>query len=406
MMAMSNKPASHKQTGLFHRIGAKPIINGVGPATRLGGLPLHSSILEAMADAAAFPTRMDDLQRCAGEELSRLLGVPAAYVTAGAAASLTLATSSLIAGDDIALMDSLPHLSGLRKKVVVLAAHRDPYDRAVEAAGASIDVVGYPHATHLGEVERVLTEETIAVLFRPGRPGNHPSLRALCNLTNHRGIPVIVDGALHAPPVENLHAWIRDGVSLVALSGGKQFRGPQASGILCGVAGLVRRVALHHQDMDEREETWAIGDPDHRTPPRHGIGRSMKVGREQIAGLITAVDRYLASPGADDLPGVDELRRLYELLASSSIHTEWHDTSALSVPVLELAIGKSGFDVDWFARELSSLDVPVFLEESEAWQGILAVNPMALMDGDAEKIAASVEEVAQRFKAADNADVP
>ncbi|RZI80513.1 MAG: hypothetical protein EOO67_19385, partial [Microbacterium sp.] len=282
-----SEPSSRASDSLFARLGVPTVVNGVGPATRLGGLPLHADVIAAMAAATAHPVRMDDLERRAGAEVARLLGADAAYITSGAAAALTLATAALIAGDDPARIDALPRIADGRRRVIVLAAHRDPYDRALEAAGAELRVVGYPTTTHLGEVERAIDAETAAVLYRLGRPGNHPSLAAVCRAAAERGVPVVIDGALYAPPLENLRAWFREGASLVALSGGKHFRGPQASGILCGRADLIALVALQHQDMDEREETWAEGARSARpTPPRHGIGRAMKVGREQIAGLL------------------------------------------------------------------------------------------------------------------------
>jgi len=383
---------------LFDRIGARRVVNGVGPATRLGGLPLHPDVTEAMAAATRHPVRMDDLERRAGAELARLLGTEGAYVTSGASAALTLATAALITGSDPARIDALPRIEAAPHRVVVLAAHRDPYDRALEAAGAELVVVGYPHSTHLGEIERVLDGETVAVLYRPGRPGNHPSLGEICAAAGSRGIPVLVDGALYAPPLENLHAWIADGAALVALSGGKHFRGPQASGILCGRADLIDIVGFAHQDMDEREATWvagaAHGGPG--TPPRHGIGRAMKVGREQIAGLLAAVQRYVAAPGADDAAGIRELERLRALLASGPVPVVWHDGSALGVPVLELDLAAAGLPLDAFVNALAELDTPVFLEEGEAWRGALLVHPMALTDGDADRIAASVAEVAAR----------
>ena len=385
---------------LFDRIGVRRVVNGVGPATRLGGLPLHPDVLAAMAAATRQPVRMDDLERRAGAELARLLGTESAYVTSGASAALTLATAALIAGPDAARIDALPRTEGVPHRVVVLAAHRDPYDRALEAAGAELVVVGYPHSSHIGEIERALDGDTVAVLYRPGRTGNHPSLAAICGVAANQSIPVLVDGALYAPPLQNLHGWIADGAALVALSGGKHFRGPQASGILCGRADFVDIVALQHQDMDEREATWVAG-ADHggpATPPRHGIGRAMKVGREQIAGLVAAVQRYVDAPGADDAAGIRELERLASRLASGPVRVAWHDTSALGVPVLELDLAAAGLPLDAFVNALVKRETPVFLEEGEAWRGALLVNPMALTDGDADTIAAAVAEVAARLE--------
>ena len=392
---MTDEAPAQPET-LFDRIGVRRIVNGVGPATRLGGLPLHPEVVEAMAQATAHAVRMDDLQRRAGAELARLLDVEAAYVTSGAAAALTLATAVAIAGPDAARMDELPHVRGGANRVVVLTAHRDPYDRAVEAAGAELVVVGYPASTHLDEIERAIDETTAAILYRPGRPGNHPTLAAIGALAARSGIPVIVDGALYAPPLANLHGWVEDGAALVALSGGKQFRGPQASGILCGRTDLVDLVAVQQQDMDEREQTWAPGrsGATPATPPRHGLGRSMKVGREQIAGLLAAVARYVAAPGADDADGIRELRLLRDILtADDTFAVAWHESSALGVPALELALADAGIDVDEFVTALAHREMPVYLEESEAWRGALLVNPMALGAGDARRIADAVRDI-------------
>lgn len=378
--------------GVFAGIGVRRVVNGVGPATRLGGVALHPSVVAAMADATRHPVRMDELERSAGRELAGLLHVESAYVTSGASAALTLATAAMISGEDAARIDELPRIEGVPRDIVVLAAHRDPYDRALEAAGARLRVVGYPNTTHLGEVARALDDDAAGVLYRPGRPGDHPSLAAIASLAADRGVPVLVDGALYAPPLENLRRWMDHGAALVALSGGKHFRGPQASGILCGRSELVELVALQHQDMDEREATWIRGEGGATplTPPRQGIGRAMKVGREQIAGLLAAVARYVAAPGADNEPGIRELERLRTLLEPGSLPVVWHETSVLGVPVLELDLASAGLDADRFVNALRDGDRPVFLEESEAWRGVLQVNPMGLIEGDAQSVADAV----------------
>ncbi|GAB2822397.1 aminotransferase class V-fold PLP-dependent enzyme [Alpinimonas psychrophila] len=346
-----------------------------------------------MAESTKYSVRMDDLEDRAGREIARLLGVEAAYVTSGAAAALALATAAIIAGNDPALVDSLPRIETAPHQVIVLAAHRDPYDRALESAGAELVVVGYPTTTHLGEIERAIDAGTVAVLYRPGRDGNHPSLAAICELASRKGVPVLIDGALFAPPLENLLQWFDDGAALVALSGGKNFRGPQASGILCGRTDLVALVGAQHQDMDEREATWVRGG-DRITPPRHGIGRAMKVGREQISGLLAAVENYVAAPGAGDAEGIAELVKLRELLYGCSIPAVWHETSALGVPVIELEFAIAGIDVDDVVKALAAREVPVYLEEAEAWRGALVVHPMALLAGDAEDLATAIAELA------------
>lgn len=141
---------------LFEEPGIRPTINGVGPATRLGGLPLAEEVWSAMHDSLRYAVRLDELQQTAGIRLSTGLGIPACYVTSGASAALHLATTIALTRGDTAAIDRLPSISGPRTAVVIQKAHRDPYDRAVEQTGAHLVEIGYPGSTHPGELERVL----------------------------------------------------------------------------------------------------------------------------------------------------------------------------------------------------------------------------------------------------------
>ena len=377
----------------FGDLGVPAVLNGVGPATRLGGLPLHPEVWEAMRESLRSPVRMDVLERAAGERIADLLGVPGAYVTAGASAALLLAAAVCIAADEPAAVDQLPDTSGRRGTVVIQKAHRDPYDRAVTATGANLREIGYPESTHPDELERALDSEVAAVLYRPGRPGNLLGLADTAHIAHRFGVPVIVDGALYAPPVERLHQFFADGADLVAVSGGKGFRGPQASGLLLGRADLVAAVGAHHQDLDERAQTWPVRPA--ATPSRHGIARPAKVGREQIAGLLAAIERYLRSPGADDGPGIAELEQLEAILAARSLVVQRVHDDALDVPTLRLEVGDQA-RTDALVRALAKRPVPVYLGESEAWRGTVRVNPMALGNGHGEAIgAAIIEELAK-----------
>ncbi|GMA95398.1 hypothetical protein GCM10025881_22220 [Pseudolysinimonas kribbensis] len=319
--------------------GLRPIVNGVGPATRLGGLPLADEVWDAMRAAFRHPVRLDELQAAAGARLSALLEIPACYVTSGAAAALHLATTIALTQGDEAAIDRLPVVVGARSTVVIQKAHRDPYDRAVEQAGARLLEIGYPASSHPGELERVLDESVAAVLFRPGRSGDLLSLAETAAIAHAHGIPVIVDGALHVPPVDRLRRFLADGADLIAVSGGKGFRGPQASGLLCGTADWVSLAGVHQQDMDERPTTWSPAVPrTSPTPPRHGPSRPMKVGREQLVGLVAAVERYLRDPGADELPGIAELDRAEETLGAAGLAVERLRDDALDVPMLRIRV--------------------------------------------------------------------
>jgi L-seryl-tRNA(Ser) seleniumtransferase len=375
---------------IFDRLGLTPIINGVGPATRLGGLPLSDEVLQAMREATRTSVRMDELELAVGRRLAELLGVAGAYVTPGASAALSLATAAVLAQGSAEISDQLPLVEGGRNRVVIQHAHRDPYDHAVSAVGGRIVEFGFPGSTHPDELRRALRYDTAAVLFRPGRPGNLLDLTTVAGIAHAANVPVIVDGALHVPPVERLQKYFADGADLVAVSGGKGFRGPQASGLLCGDPRLLEMAALQHQDMDERASTWrpVTGE----SPPRHGVGRGMKVGREQIAGLLCAVERHVRAAGADEKEGLDELSEVEGALRGVeglAISRGFDD--ALNVPVVYIDVTSSGSSVDDVLRRLAEGSPRVYVGEELAWRNTLTVAPMALLPGEGRALAAAVK---------------
>ncbi len=369
-----------------------PLINGVGPATRLGGLPLHEEVWQAMREASQTSLRMDELQAAVGARLASLLGVPAAYVTPGAHAAMTLGVAAAIAqrGDDPLAAIS----TGAPLEAVIQTAHSDPYDQAAVAAGARLVHVGYPTSAHPAELTAAITGRTAAVLYRPGRRGNLIDLPTTARIAHDAGLPVIVDGALFAPPVERLQSLFTDGADLVALSGGKGFRGPQASGLLCGDPDLLDSAAIQHQDMDERPQTWQrvlLGSGVPADPPRHGVGRGFKIGPEQVIGLLAAIERYQRAPGADDAPGIAELavaeQRLYE---HPGLTVTGEFNVALNVPELQLDVAESVGSVDDLVRRLAAGSPRVVLGEDDAWRRRLSINPMALRPGDGAALAAAI----------------
>ena len=283
------------------------------------------------------------------------------------------------------LIDRLPDTTGMKHKVIIQAAHRDPYDRAAVAAGATLVTIGYPESTHAGELERVLDEDVAAVLYRPGRHGNLLDLASTSAIAHAHGVPVMIDGAMFVPPIDRLQEFFAQGADLVAVSGGKGFRGPQASGLLCGTPEFIDVIALQHQDMDEREATWPPnydGSQLH-TPPRHGIGRPMKVGREQIVGLLTAVERYVADPGSDEQAGLAELDAVEAVVrAHGTIGVERQLDPALHVEYLQLDMGAAGTTADAVVLALAAQPTPAYLGESDAWRNVLTVNTMALAPGE------------------------
>lgn len=381
--------------GIYEELGLRVIVNAVGPATRLGGLPLSPAVLTAMADAVANNVRMDELEESAGQEIAQLLDVPAAYVTSGASAALTLAAAVCVAGDRPGLIEDLPGAAAGRR-VIVQRAHRDPYDHAITAVGASLTEIGYPGSTLPDELARELDESVAAVLWRPGVAGELLPLRTVADLSHAAGVPVIVDAAMDVPPVARLHQLLADGSDLIAISGGKGFRGPHTSGLLCGRHDLVSTIALHQQDMDIRAQTWQPSEVTGVTPlrGRHGLGRGMKVGREQIAGLLTAVREFIAAPDAWHAHYAAELAACAgELGACPTLVVGKGYNHHLDVPVLSVDFGKAVLSANEVVRRLDTGEPRIHIGEEDAWRHVLTVNPMGLRTGDGARAGRRIVEL-------------
>ncbi|MGE0724389.1 MAG: L-seryl-tRNA selenium transferase, partial [Alphaproteobacteria bacterium] len=291
---------------VYDRLGVRTIINAHTTATRLSGGVMRPEVADAMREASQWCVDMATLEARACELISAHTGAEAGYVTSGAAAALLLGTAACVTGLDPAKMNRLPDTRGMKNEVVVPRSHRNFYDHAVRAAGVTLVEVGiadrYSGAgvrdTEAWEIGAAITDATAAVLY-VATSDSKPSLASVVKAAHEKGVPVLVDAAAQLPPAANLRRFIADGADLVCYSGGKAIGGPQASGILCGKRDLIMAAALQHLDQDIFWDQWSpppvLFDKD-RIPglPQHGIGRTSKVGKEEIVGLLTALDLFVA----------------------------------------------------------------------------------------------------------------
>jgi D-glucosaminate-6-phosphate ammonia-lyase len=396
-------------------LGVKPIINCAGPMTRLGGMPLSPEVAQAMADAGRDCARVEDVQAAAGKYLARVCGAEAGYVTAGAAAGLTVGAAACIAGLSPAAMDQLPDTTGLKNEIIIQRSHVTAYSHALRVSGARlIDVgyVGYPGQgiTWPWQVEAVITDRTAALFYSVGTAKGIVELAELVEIGQRHGIPVIVDAAAALPPKENLTRYIDEGADLVAFSGGKAIGGPQASGILVGRKDLIESVALQHQDMDVYPETWTWRS-DYLTskrlpgPPHHGLGRPMKVGKEEIAGLVVALEQYLAS---DEAAEIERQRLALDAIAErldrspAIVQLDDPEDTGRGFPVLTIKPRFKGDAAAKTATLINNLienDPPVAVSQGQMWDGALVVIATALKSSNAatagERIAAEIAAITE-----------
>jgi L-seryl-tRNA(Ser) seleniumtransferase len=335
--------------------------------------------------------------------IANLSGAEAGYVTCGAAAALALAAAACMTGLDPSRINQLPDVTGMPHEIIVQRTQRYDYDHALRAVGARLVEVGFPDLTFPYEIERAITPLTAAVAYYPTPSRPALPLAEVVAIAHRHQVPVIVDAALELPPTDSLRSFVAAGADLVAFSGGKAIRGPQASGFLCGRADLIRAVALNHQDMDVRPATWGqrglIASGAIVGPPHHGIGRTMKVGKEEIVGLVVALQRYVQRDEAAELAGWRaKIRHVAAAVAGiPGVELEILDpaTHPVAVPsalirIDEARLGRTAYDL---LNDLSAGEAGVFLNEERAWQGVLGVNPIALRDGDERIIADRLQAV-------------
>ncbi|TAK25756.1 MAG: aminotransferase class V-fold PLP-dependent enzyme [Chloroflexota bacterium] len=270
-------------TSVFEEIGVRPVINARGHMTVLGGSTPSPRVRAAMDQADRYFVDMQDLLAKSGEIVARLLGAEAAYITPGAAAALALGTAACVTGNDIDKMAQLPDTSGLKNRVVLQAKHQYQYQRACTIVGTKLVLVGDESGTTADQLRVALDEATACVLY-PAHLENEPgvlSLPAVIEIAHARGVPVLVDAAGQVYPIERFKSYPRMGADLIAF-GGKYFGGVNSSGILCGKKSLI----------DAAVPQGFIGFE--TMTQRRGFGRPLKLDRQEIIGLVVALQEWMA----------------------------------------------------------------------------------------------------------------
>ena len=380
-------------SGIYERFGVKRRINAAGTLTRLGGSLMDEAVLDAMREAARGSVDIGELQSAASRAIAKATGTEAGLVTSGAAAGLTLAAAACIAGLDVARMARLPDTRGLPNEILMARTHRNAYDHALRAAGAVIVDIGHnDRGTGAGirgleawEIEAAITPATVAFAFA-ATPDSIGDLPAIVDICRKHGLKVIVDAAAQLPPASNLRAFVAAGADLVVFSGGKAIGGPQASGILAGRRDLVASALLQQLDMDVAPTRWTAPDIVDRAkvpvPPHHGIGRAFKVGKEEIIGLIVALERFATR---DEAAATAALRARLEAIAAAL-----PGRKARIVPGRVATLEIETSDGPAALTRLLAGDPPVHVGERNAAQGVLTVDLQAVRAEDDAILAAAL----------------
>jgi L-seryl-tRNA(Ser) seleniumtransferase len=264
-----------KSINPYADLGIRPVINCRGTHTVIGASKVLPELHEVMAEASKQYVILDELHDQIGSRIAGLIGCEDVMVTTGCAGAITLGTAACLTGMDSAKVRQLPDLTGMRTEAIIQKIHRNGYDHAVRNTGLKIiEVEG------LEQLRNAASERTAMLYYLGGESGDAEwttdpvPLEECLNVGRKAGFPVLVDAANMLPPWDNIRKLGELKTDLIALSGGKHIRGPQCSGILAGRKDLVRAARLN------------------ASPHPDALGRPLKVGREEMVGLVYAVERY------------------------------------------------------------------------------------------------------------------
>ena len=364
---------------VYRAIGVRPAIVASGPTTVYGGSKLRPEAMEAMNRAATVMVELDELNRQAGLILAEITGAEAGLVSGGASSGLVLQAAACIAGSDPAKMAMLPTTDGLKNEIIIQNCHRFAYDQCYRVAGAKLVGVGEGRRCYPWQLEAAFSERTAAVAYVQSlfNSRNALPLEQVCKIAHARGVPVIVDAANMLPPRANLRKFTRQGADMVVYSGGKAVRGPQGTGILCGSEGLIEAAAAN-------------------ASPRPFLGRCMKVTKEEVIGLITALRVFLEE---DEEAETARYRRMSQAVVDALIEVQGirltveHDEYNYHTPtaVLKFATEWRGPSRDRVATAMSEGDPPIFLHRIGP-PDELAVDPLNLDERELETVIRRLRE--------------
>ncbi|MCI0871221.1 MAG: aminotransferase class V-fold PLP-dependent enzyme [Chloroflexi bacterium] len=368
---------------VYKKLGVSPVINAQSWVTALGGSIMRPEVLRAMDEAAGAYVDMMQLNRAAGEVVARSCGAEQGLVTAGCSAAQVLMVAACMTGQSEHNVEQLPDTTGMKDEVVLFKGQRNRYDKAFITAGATLVEYGTADSARPEDLDAAINDNTACVAYVIGpfiAPGI--GLEETVRVAHARAVPVIVDAAAEVPPRANLTRFHKMGADMVAFSGGKGIGGPQSAGLLAGKADLMEAVVMNSLNLHS---------------PIAGIGRPMKVSKENIVGLVTAIELFTDSDEgiewdawqskalyvAGRLSGIDGVRVVIE--------DETNERQGPQ-PVLRFEDAYKGPSIAEIKEQLQSGDPAIFVGGTEA-RGEICIVMVDVRDGEEIIIADRMSDI-------------
>ena len=270
--AASNHAATEAAVDYYDKLGVTKIINAAGTYTFLTASIMPPPVQAAVAQAAKHPVRLAELQKASGEYLAKRLQCEGALVTAGAASALTLGTAACLTVANPGAPQKMPvDMAGLKNEIIVQKGHRYDYDHALLNCG-----IRFVTVETVSDYEKAFNDRTVMAHFFNAAEDGQISREDWIRIAHQHNIPCFNDAAADVPPISNLWNYTKMGFDLVTFSGGKGVRGPQNAGLLLGRKDLIAAAVANNAPISD------------------SIGRGMKVAKEQIVGMVAAVDWFLS----------------------------------------------------------------------------------------------------------------
>ena len=264
------------QTGnVYEELGITTIINGEGTMTTLGGSLIRPEVESVMQMAAQHFVSIPELEVAAGKRIAEMLKLPQGYgaiVTSGAAAAIQSGYAGLLTGDNESLIQQLPDLTGMKSEVIIQKAHRNPFDHQIRGTGVKLVEI-----ETRDQLRHAIGPRTAALHFTNfANAQGQIKVDEWVKLAKEAQLPTLIDAAADTPPISHLWDYANMGYDLITFSGGKAIRGPQCAGLLLGRQDLVHYAMLNSSPYEDT------------------INRIAKVGKEEIVGMVKALEVYLA----------------------------------------------------------------------------------------------------------------
>src|SRR5450432_4107208 len=363
---------------VYEELGVTPVINGEGTMTVLGGSLMRPDVEAAMTLAGHHFVPVLELEAAAGKRIVELLRLPEGYgaiVTSGAAAAMQSGLAGILTGDNEKFIEQLPDLTGMKSEVIIQKSHRNPFDHQLRATGIKLVVIETRE-----QLSRAINPKTAMMHFSNfANSAGEIKVEEWVKIAHQHNVPAFIDAAADTPPVSHLWDYANMGYDLIAFSGGKAIRGPQCAGLLLGKKDLVG-YALRNN-----------------SPHEDTLGRSQKVGKEEIVGMVKALELFLAEDHA--ALNLEWQRRLEYI--SGVVGKIPGVSTEFSVP--DVANHVPHLRITWDEKRISATpkEVSAALKQSKPsiiigaseQGGGLSMNSFMLKPGDEKIIAASLTQI-------------